>query len=181
MALQDRAQQIASQAYFPQVQALSNLAGVNSSSPAAAGIAFTGGVNRSQDQAQMAQAARSYQPSSPPAPMTWPSYGGVSPSPSNTAFGTSTGLPSGGYYGGQNPSTMTNAQLQTEANSYSPGGINYSGTGAGTGYVSSSNGGLTTFDNGIGTYDPYGGYGSSLTDLNNSYAIDPYSYDQNYG
>lgn len=163
---------------------LGTLSGATTSSPAAAGLAFTGGANRMQDLQQMAQAARSFQPQKQPAPATpmssWPTMGGNAPA--------STGLPTGGgspSYGGQDPRTMSLAQLQAEMGSYGPGGANYS-PGRGTGYVSTEGGGTTTFNGGVGTYEP-GSYSTGnmgdngYTDFSNpdlygaGFQVDPYA------
>lgn len=70
MALQDRAAGVASQAYFPQVQALTRLAGFDSASPAAAGLAYSRGAERGQDYQSIAQAQRSAGGARPSAPAT---------------------------------------------------------------------------------------------------------------
>jgi hypothetical protein len=134
-ALQDYGQKSVSQMFFPQANLLSRLSGADSGSPAAAGLAFSGAFNRSQDQESMGAAAREYGRGGggvatgsqrpwymDPGIFTGGQFGNSLPS-------AGTGLPSGGYqpsysqYGGSfsyNPNTdpvVTNA-----LNNYFPSG-----------------------------------------------------------
>jgi hypothetical protein len=136
MALQDRAAGVASQAYFPLLQNASTLA-VSGSSPASAGASYARGVSNSQDQAQMAAAARAAAQQRPPQATAAPSP------PANTGYG----LPSGGAtpYGNSNSGIYGGLSGQVDYNTlgYTPSSY------AGTGYES-TNGNTTTFG-----YDPY--------------------------
>jgi hypothetical protein len=239
-ALQDRAAGVASQAYGQQAGILSNaaqvanqnygtqagvlggLAGATTSNPGAAGSAYANFMARSQNQAQQAVAQKNAP--APTAPLS--------------SVGAGTGLPSGGmnytggnpliapmssnygdYYGGQNPSAMTNAQLDAAMGNsrlsdlsayYNSQNPNAATTGTTTDYNSpdytsqlygspiQSNSSWPGFDayggsTGYGTSDYYGNGGgtdylnnyfsdySQPNDYTQNYAIDPYSYDQNYG
>lgn len=102
MALQDRAAGVATQSYFPLLNNLTQRA-ISGSSPTAAGVTYERGVRASQDQAQLAAAARAAGQQRPPTP----DRGGISPAqdmmnrlpaqPSYTPAGTSSfGLPYSG-------------------------------------------------------------------------------------
>ena len=166
MALQDRAAGVATQSYFPQVAALTQLA-QGGASPAAAGLSFERGVRSSQDQAQMAAAARAagQQPSraAPAAPAP-------APAPAST-FGLPYGGGGGSYGGGGNY-----GYTDAKSAGYTPS------AGAGTGYIEGSGGGRADFGGGTFTtngtpliqagdtgyspyseqpsYDPYASYDS---------------------
>lgn len=120
-ALQDRAAGVASQAYFPQVQALTQLA-QGGSSPASAGASYAFGTSRSQDQSQMAQAARSAgQTQQPVAQTPWWQQPNATSSAAPTTPTSSYGLPysgssAGGTFG--NPGKMSLEQLNAEASMY---------------------------------------------------------------
>lgn len=93
MALQDRAAGVASQAFFPLSHLYSHLAGADTGSPGAAGLAFSRGSERSQDYGQQALAQKNYQPPPGPAGPAWydaPFF------KNNGSSGSSSGLPSGG-------------------------------------------------------------------------------------
>lgn len=145
MALQDRAAGVASQSYFPQAELLALLAGARTSSPAAAGLAFARGGERSQDYAQLAQAARGlgrYQ--RPGAETAYDPMSGHAARLAmfNDPYFTRSNAPAlnrGGQYG-----------LPYAEDFYTPS------SGAGTGYVSSDYG-TTRFDRGLSSYLPSGG------------------------
>lgn len=93
MALQDRAAGVATQSYFPQVAALTQLA-QGGSSPAAAALAYQHGVSTSQDQRQAAAASRAIGQQRPP---QTPNY--IPAGTTSTNYGSSNtnyGLPTGG-------------------------------------------------------------------------------------
>lgn len=140
MALQDRAAGVATQAYFPQAQLLSLLAGANTGSPAAAGSAFARGSERSQDYGQQSLAQRNYQPPAGPAQRPW--Y--------DTPFfndRSSPGLPSGGY-----------SQSYDYAPSYDYYTPSY-GNELPTDYLTTDSGGYddSGYDD-YSSYDDYSGY-----------------------
>lgn len=87
-ALTKYGQGMAGQGYFQQANLLSNLAGVNAGSPAAAAQAYQGGVNRQQDQQSAALAAQKFAQN--PNPSGTQSYGlpsgtGYTPAPTQSA------------------------------------------------------------------------------------------------
>lgn len=177
-ALEKYGQDMASQQYFPQAKLLSDLA-MGGSSPAAAGLAYARGTERSQDQAQMSAAARAagssqaYQPagtSSLPWYMSESLWG-------NKGSALPTGGASGGYgagYGGYGGYT-----------GYGGAGSGYTPTyGAGTGYMTSDYG-TTNFGS---LYQPYerGGItgGDTPNIIGNNYSnfgytggADPFGFD----
>jgi hypothetical protein len=111
-------QGMATQTYFPQANLLSNLA-MSGSSPAAAGLSYARGTERSQDYAQMAAAAK--------------------------AAAQNKGGGQGGGQGSSDPfRAQTDAYTNRMDNSIAPSYENYSYyqpvSGAGTGYVSSDYG-----------------------------------------
>lgn len=178
MALQDRAAGVATQAYFPQVQALTQLA-QGGASPAAAGLSYERGVRTSQDQAQAAAAARAAGRS--PAPQSVPMSGSIPPASSYTGGGApapSYALPySSGSSGSINtPGVSGYIDTANGVMPYSPS------SAAGTGYVSSDYGtydfgtpaagdsyytpsygsaATPTYDYGNYDYGDYGGYDDS--------------------
>lgn len=93
--LMDYGQGKASQLFFPQANLLSTLSGATTGSPGAAGLSYTSGINRSQDQNSAALAARGMQ-----------GAGGGRMSESQRMMnalpvgggGVGTGLPSGGAF-----------------------------------------------------------------------------------
>ena len=140
MALQDRAAGVASQAYPLLFDQYARLSGLNQSSPAAAGLSYARGAERSQDYAQLAQAAkglgaqqkRQAQPSAP-------TY--YAPPTTAAATASGTGLPYSGYndamYSGRPIDSPGQAGYINTANGlmrYMPS------SQAGTGYVSSDYG-----------------------------------------
>lgn len=161
-------QGMASQQFFPQANLLAGLA-QGGSSPAAAGLAFARGGDRSQDYAQMAQAARSAGQKQGQ-PQGQPQGGGMnymrgfdesmkSAFPGSGYSGGGTGLPSGGampYGGGMG--------------GYTPS------EGAGTGYMTSDYG-QTNFGGGGMDYQPFdaGGYGS-FAGGGGDFSIPDYNY-----
>lgn len=171
-------QQMAGQQFFPQANLLAMLAGATTGSPAAAGLSYTGGINRSQDQQSIgavARALRSNQTQNQLQPQNWMQQ-------MNQGGSSGTGLPSGGY---------------SIPASYSP----YTGPGympsadAGTGYMTSDYG-ATVFGNGGSAYSPtdiyagggdmggydYGGYdyGGYDTGGYQDYGADYYSGGEEY-
>lgn len=161
MALQDRAAGVATQSYFPQVAALTQLA-QGGASPAAAGLAYARGTERSQDYAQLAAAARAAGRQPPPQQNNQTPWW-MQPTPTQTPAATPAnngyGLPYGGLYGGMS------GQVSYNTPGYTPS------SNAGTGYVSTDYG-KTDFGGGgyqytpsyqpdQNTYDPYASYDTS--------------------
>ena len=163
MALQDRAASVATQSYFPQVEALSRLA-MSGSSPAAAAISYERGTGRSMDYAQMAAAARAAGQQKPPARPSEPttpwwqqntSRGGALPS--GGAMPYNSGLPGG---------------MSGEVNTWTPG---YTPSAeAGTGYMLGNN---TNAAFGGGTTDTYSAEPQSFVGGGGDYSIPSYNYD----
>lgn len=102
--------------FFPQANLLATLSGATTGSPAAAGMSYVGGINRSQDQRSMAQAAKNFgaQPSAMDSGTPWwatPDWGNqVRSSLTGPEGGSNTGLPSGGAYA--DPYAQLNAYNQ---------------------------------------------------------------------
>lgn len=179
MALQDRAAGVATQSYFPQVQALTQLA-QGGASPAAAGISYERGVRASQDQAQMAAASRAagqtrapstpnyYTPSDTPAgqsapapqsyglPYSQPTYGGSYNTPGQAGYiDTNAGImpyvPSSGAGTGYISSDYGTYNFGSSA----PGDSYYTPSSGNAGYDPYSSG---YSDFGYNDYGDYGGY-----------------------
>lgn len=139
---------VASQGYFNQAGLLSTLSGATTGSPAAAGMAYSGAYNRSQDQRQQAASQKAYQGGG-----GYPSYGG-----------------------GGNDSEIWNPIASTGYDShgiYRGGGSFGTSSGGGGGYLPSGG-----YSSGGGSYEfapetsyDYGG-GGGYTDY---YASSPYS------
>lgn len=167
MALQDRAAGVASQAYFPLLQNASQLA-MSGSSPSAAGLSYTRGVERSQDQNQAAAAAKAAR-----AEQNRPLVS-AAPAMPQAAPTSGYGLP---YGGSSAPSSAGYGYTDASTPGYTPS------ANAGTGYVMSDSGvqGL----NGPGSeYYSFGGSEPSYspTYSSNDYGSDPYSgYDDYSG
>lgn len=154
-ALTKYGQDMASQQYFNQAKLLSDLA-TSGSSPAAAGIAYERGTNRSQDQAQLAAAARAAGNGSSGsrgtyggAPSTpWWMQGSMPASPSDalrdqvnnerTAYNAGTAVYN--TYSGQDPRSMSLAQLNAEGSMYGFKPVNPYPTSSGGGAFSGGNG-----------------------------------------
>ena len=156
MALQDRAAGVASQAYFPQVDALTKLA-MTGSNPGAAGQLFQEGASRSQDYAQMAAAAQGANKS---AGGFTPNGGFQQPRMMEDYSSKSTGLPTGGYFSGGD--TQTGSQAQ------SPWGL--------ASYQQPSSG---DFFGGSGTDQSWGGPVSQYDPFAYDPNSDPYASDPN--
>ena len=138
-------QGMASQQFFPQANLLAQLA-QGGSSPAAAGLSYGRGAERSQDQQQMAAAGKAAGGSKQQIPQQVGTPWWMQPDPITGRNSTGspvggTGLPSGGAYGGYQ-------------DYYTPS------ANAGTGYMTSDYG-QTNFGGGM-DYQPFdaGGYGS---------------------
>jgi len=114
-------QGLAGQQYFNQAKLLSDLA-VSGSSPTAAGVSYERGVGRSQDQAQLAAAARNLasKNNQPQQPSYMPAGGSTLP----------TGGASGGYGGGYSQPSYGSEYI----------GQYFPTSQSGTGYVSSDYG-----------------------------------------
>ena len=145
-------QGMAGQQFFNQANLLSRLSGVDSSSPAAAGIAYSGGMNRSQDQSGMSAVARALgrQPQGQP-------QGGMQ-----------TGLPSGGAFpsmsGGSYSGYGSGGTINDMLGGYGGGGYTPS-YGSGGGFMQSDYG-QTNFGGGMPSggagFDPFtSNYGGS--------------------
>lgn len=151
MALADRAQQVATQAYFPLLNNLTQRA-ISGSSPTAAGVTYERSIGRSQDQSQMAAAARAAGQTRPPQ-VSAPAPLAPTPPPAPQQYSGGYGLP---YSYGLGSDVMPDTPgYQPSAN-------------AGTGYVLSDYGASDV--NGPGSQ--YYSYGSPATDYG---AFDPYS------
>lgn len=123
-------QGLASQDYYKQGNFLAKLAGVDSSSPAAAALALTGGFNRGQDQdsiSAVARAMRNQQPQQQPQ-QNWMQQ--MAPGGRGTGL-PPTGLPSGGY---ALPNVYDTPFVTANTPGYTPS------ASAGTGYVMSDYG-----------------------------------------
>jgi len=182
-ALEKYGQDKTAELYFPQAKLLSDLA-MSGSSPAAAGLAYSRGTERSQDQAQMSAAARAANSGGGGASVG----GGSSALPwymSESMWGNKSGgsaLPTGGASGGYggsynstyspggtfgNTGNMSLAQLNAEAALYglparypSTGGSTYDKYGGGTPLMPNS------------SYNDY---------LNGGDILDEYQFDQDLG
>lgn len=155
-------QGMASQQYFNQANLLAKLAGVDSSSPAAAALALTGGFNRGQDQESIGAVARALRGGSQQGGGA-PNWLQIANQELDRAFprggsGGGTGLPSGGY-------SIPAAYSPYTGPGYLPS------EGAGTGYVQSDYG-TTEFGAGGDMYYP-----SSGTDLGYGGGYDAGSFD----
>lgn len=119
MALQDRAAGVASKYYFPLLQNQTQLA-MGGSSPASAGASYALGTSRSQDQSQMAQAARSAgQTQQPVAQTPWwqqPNATSSATTPTSSYGLPYSGISTGGTFG--DPRKMSLEQLNAEASMY---------------------------------------------------------------
>ena len=160
-ALQDRAQGVASQVYFPQANLLAKLAGVDSSSPAAAGLGYAEGMSRMQNYSAMGQAQRGMDYAGPRMPSS--AEQSVDRMLAEMRQQNSMGNYGGAAYG------LPSGGLAQMASAYAP---SYSlSPWAGTGYIADEGGVTSTF----GDYQDW--YG------NNDYGSGDYSeYDYtNYG
>lgn len=176
MALQDRAAGVASQAYFPLLNNLTTRA-ISGSSPTAAGVTYERAVGRSQDQAQMAAAARAAGQQRPPQAPQVPAMTAPTPPAAQSYAPTSGGfgLPYGGYSGAFND-PLRAGYIDTAS-----GPMAYTPTeNSGTGYVMSDYGVQEL--NGPGSqYYSFGGGGQSQPEqpqpsYASSYPSDNYDY-----
>lgn len=151
--LMDYGQGKASQLYFPQANLLALLSGATTGSPAAAGLSYTGGINRAQDQQSIGAVSRNLgQQTQQPQKAWWEQEGDRMAAAQNAARQTINNLPSGGYGIPAPYSPYTGA-------GYLPsGGMDY-----GSGYTPSANAGTgyMTSDYGTTNFLPNANYAPS--------------------